>query len=216
MRGFFITGTDTDLGKSVVCAWAVQWLDGAYWKPVQSGLMGETDSQFVQRVAGVEETRIYPCRYELNEPLSPHLAARIDGVQIKVSDFSLPQTERPLVVEGAGGVLVPLNDDELMIDMMAHLNLPVIVVCRTSLGTINHSLMTIETLRMRNIEIAGVVLNGEPNEANKAAICHFGGVAVLGEIPQLTELSSKALSAIAPTMPVHQWASGEMENSLHD
>ena len=200
-----MTGTDTDVGKSVACAWAMLHLGGAYWKPVQSGLETETDTQLVKRVTSYEDDRFFPSRFELNEPLSPHAAAKIDGVRIDLNDFSLPESSRPLIVEGAGGVMVPLNEQNFMIDLMARLKLPVIITARSTLGTINHSLMSISLLRLAGVSIAGVILNGPLNEGNKQAIAEYGNVKILGELPHLEDLSKDSLLSIKPSLPVDEW-----------
>ena len=200
-----MTGTDTDVGKSVACAWALLHLDGAYWKPIQSGLEPPTDTQAVQRITAFDDERFFPSHYELNEPLSPHAAAKIDGVRIDLSDFSLPQSTRPLIVEGAGGVMVPLNEQNFMIDLMARMKLPVIVTARSTLGTINHTLMSISLLRLSGVSVAGVILNGPLNEGNSQAITEYGNVKILGEIPHLEVLSKDSLLAIKPSIPVEDW-----------
>lgn len=207
MTGFFITGTDTDVGKTVASAWCVLQLHGAYWKPVQSGLdEGETDSAFVGRVAGLDEDRLLKSQVELKAPLSPDQAAELEGRTVKLTEFSLPAHERPLVVEGAGGVMVPLNNKEMMIDLIGKLKLPVIVVARSKLGTINHSLLTLSALKDFGIPIAGVILNGPPLPKNRAAIERFGGVRILAELPEFARLDKASLMSVLPEVPVAEWA----------
>lgn len=207
MSGFFITGTDTDVGKTVAAAWAVLQLQGAYWKPVQSGLSdGETDSGFVRRVAGLAEGEILPSRYELEAPLSPDQAAKREAVDIRLVDFDLPDHARPLVVEGAGGLLVPLNEREMMIDLIGKLGLPVIVVARSGLGTINHSLLTLNALRDAGVGVSGVILNGPSMPENRAAIERFGRARILAELPRLDKLDRDSLLAVKPLVPVEEWA----------
>ncbi len=184
MTGVFVTGTDTGIGKTMVSAWLVRSWQADYWKPVQSGIADGCDADVVRGVA--PDAIIHPSAFMLNAPLSPDQAARLDGLAIALGDFHLPQTARPLVVEGAGGALVPLNDRHLMIDLMAHLGLPVVVVARSGLGTINHCLLTLEALQRRGLAIAGVVMSGPPNDANRQAIEHFSGVAVVAQLPQLS------------------------------
>ncbi len=183
MIGAFVTGTDTGIGKTWVSAWLVRSWQADYWKPVQSGTLDGCDAEVIRRVA--PEAEIHPSAHSLPEPLSPHEAARLAGVTIRLGDFQPPPTVRPLVVEGAGGVLVPLNATDLMIDLMGRLGLPVVVVARSGLGTINHTLLTLEALRRRGLEPAGVILNGPSNPANRQAIEHFGRIAVVGELPRL-------------------------------
>lgn len=190
----FITGTDTDVGKTVVSAWACQAWNADYWKPVQAGLEPTTDTETVMRLGGLSRSRVHPSRYELTAPMSPHAAADIDGVTIGLDDFERPQTNRPLVVEGAGGALVPLNDRDLMVDLVKHFDVPAIVVARSGLGTINHTLLTLESLRSRRVAIAGVVMVGEPHENNRAALEHFGRVAIIAEIPRVEQVTSEAIA----------------------
>jgi dethiobiotin synthetase/malonyl-CoA O-methyltransferase len=193
-RGVFVTGTDTDVGKTMVSAWLVKSWRADYWKPVQSGCLTDSDTDTVRKIN--PSARFHPPAYLLKEPLSPHEAAVKDGVTIRLDAFALPATDNLLVVEGAGGALVPLNDREMMTDLMVRLGLPVLVVARSGLGTINHTLLTIEALRARRIEVAGVVLNGPPNPANRAAIEHYGQVRVLAELPRLS--GAEELSAHPP------------------
>ena len=182
----FVTGTDTGVGKSYVAALLTVGLEAAYWKPVQSG--ADADADWVRRVTGLPTERILPETYHLREPLSPHEAARREGVQIETSRFVLPKQKR-LIVEGAGGVMVPLDDQYLMIDLMVDLGLPVLVVARSELGTINHTLLTLGQLRRRGCSILGVVVNGPANPANCRAIAHYGEVPVLAVIDRRIELS---------------------------
>ena len=193
---YFITGTDTHVGKTVAAAWLIQHLDGAYWKPVQSGLEDAIDADVIADLTGLQPADIHPSAYMLSEPLSPHEAARRDGVTISLDRFEIPVAKKPLVVEGAGGVLVPLNDSNLMVDLMAHLGVPVILVCRTALGTINHSLLSLEVLRARGIDVRGVILSGPPVAHNRDAIAHYGQVEIIAEIPQLDPLTQQAISRI--------------------
>ena len=184
MNGFFITGTDTGIGKTIVSAAFMHALRGekdvCYWKPIQTGIEEDNDTETVKNLANCSENEIFDKGFRLEKPLSPHLSARLANVEITVKktlDFIKNQKdEKFLIIEGAGGILVPLNENELMIDLMKSLNLPVIIVARSSLGTINHTLLTIETLRNQDLEIFCVVMNGERNVENERAIEHFGKV----------------------------------------
>ena len=196
--GTFITGTDTDVGKTVAAAWAMLHLSASYWKPVQAGIEGETDEAHVRRITGAGDERFFASAYTLPEPLSPHEAARRAGVEIDMAAFALPPVTGPLVVEGAGGLMVPLNQTNYMIDLIEQLGLPAILVARSSLGTINHTLLSLGALRARQIPIVGVVLNGPPTPHNRAAIETYGAVRVLAEIPPLEPLTREALLAIEP------------------
>jgi|TARA_B100001964_G_scaffold96766_1_gene108357 malonyl-CoA O-methyltransferase len=197
MKGVFITGTDTGIGKTVVSAWLMRALDGDYWKPVQTGLDGgASDSETVRRLSEFPDERFHAPLHELRAPLSPQAAARLEGVAIMLGGFSLPGSSRPVIVEGAGGVLAPLGEGLVMADLMGCLGLPVVMVAGTALGTINHSLLSLEALRSRGLEIAGVVFCGAPDAANREAVERFGEVAVIGEIPILDPLDAAAMAAL--------------------
>ncbi|MEW5733721.1 MAG: dethiobiotin synthase [Thermodesulfobacteriota bacterium] len=187
----FVTGTDTGVGKTVVSAVLAAGLSAIYWKPVQSGLDGPTDTDLVREMTGLPADRFLPEAWTLKEPLSPHAAAALEGRTIRLSDFSLPETapEASLVVEGAGGIMVPINDRHFMLDVMERLGLPVVLVCRSGLGTINHSLLSLAALRGRNIPVLGAVMNGPPNPGNREAIEAYGKIPVLAELPPLASLA---------------------------
>jgi len=194
MKGLIITGTDTGIGKTVFAAGLAGALAGArYWKPVQAGLAEETDSEAVARLA--PGALIHPEAYRLNTPASPHLAAQIDGMTINPDRLALPQGTGPLVIEGAGGALVPLSETLLYADMFARWALPVVVVARTGLGTINHSLLTIEALRARGCAIAGIAYVGDENLENERVIPVICGVPRLGRLPHLSPLNAASLAA---------------------
>ncbi|MGI9378293.1 MAG: dethiobiotin synthase [Methyloligellaceae bacterium] len=198
----FVTGTDTEVGKTVACAWLAVHFDMAYWKPVQCGLEDGTDVQTVQDLTEHGSGYFFPSAHILEDPLSPHEAARRAGIRIDLGDFQLPRSGRPLIVEGAGGVLVPLNETELMTDLMAALDLPVVLVCRSTLGTINHTLMSLRTLRGAGLRVNGAVLVGPKLPHNREAIEHYGKVSIIGEIPPLDELTRQSLLAIEPEINI--------------
>jgi dethiobiotin synthetase len=193
MSRYVVTGTDTGVGKTVVSAGLAGHLRARYWKPVQAGLDEETDSDAVRRLTE-GRAHVLPERYRLATPCSPHEAARIDGVAIEREALALPEGDGPLIVEGAGGVLVPVSGDTLYADLFAQWRLPVILVARTALGTINHSLLSLEALRARAIAVAGVVLSGDENAASEAAIVRFGQCRHLGRLPRLDPLTPAALA----------------------
>ncbi|MCJ8509973.1 dethiobiotin synthase [Rhizobium lemnae] len=190
---FVVTGTDTGVGKTVFSAALVQALDAHYWKPVQSGLEEETDSELVARLAGAEPVRILPEAWKLKTPVSPHLAAQIDGVEIDPLALVPPQVERPLVIEGAGGLLVPLTRRVTYADIFARWQLPTILCARTALGTINHTLLSLEAMRVRKIPILGVVFIGDEVRDSQAIISELGKVRVLGRLPKLNRLDTETL-----------------------
>ncbi|MDE3180209.1 MAG: dethiobiotin synthase [Acidobacteriota bacterium] len=187
---FFVTGTDTSVGKTVLSALLTAALGAVYWKPVQSGAIEGTDRQTVMRIAGIPEQRTRPECYCFDPPVSPHLAAREAGIRIDLSRIRIPEIDEdlPLVVEGAGGILTPLNETETLLNLISHLSLPVVVAARSSLGTINHSLLTLGALRQANAEVRGVVMLGEENLENRRAIEHYGEVPVIGHVPWLANL----------------------------
>lgn len=189
-----ITGTGTGVGKTVFAAALAGALDGAYWKPVQAGLVEETDSEIVVRLSGLPKDRIHPEAYRLRTPCSPHRAAALDGMAIDPASLSLPIFDRRLIVEGAGGVLVPLTGDLCFVDVFAKWRMPVVIVAPTGLGTINHSLLTIEALRRRSIEIRGIAFTGDPNEDSETLIARLGAVLRLGRLPHLGELTAGNLA----------------------
>ena len=191
---FIVTGTDTDIGKTVFAAALSGALGATYWKPVQAGfdVDGLGDSERVAQLAGV---RTLPEAYRLTTPCSPHQAAAIDAVEIDAARVSLPRVVGPLVVEGAGGVLVPLTRDLLYAEVFARWELPVVLVARTALGTINHSLLSIEALRARGISVHGIAFVGEANEETERTICAMGDVRKLGRLPYLDPLNSETLAA---------------------
>ena len=195
MTRFVVTGTDTDIGKTVFAAGLAGALGAHYWKPVQAGVDPEGDKETVARLGNLPHTRILPEAYRLTTPASPHLAARIDGIEVRLDKLSLPQVDGPLVVEGAGGVLVPVSETLLMADLFAHWKLPIILCARTALGTINHSLLSIEALRSRGVPLAGIAFIGDPHEENERIIPQLAKVPSLGRLPRLDPLDASSLKA---------------------
>lgn len=191
-----VTGTDTDVGKTVFSAALTNVLGALYWKPVQAGLEGETDSRIVKRLGGLSEDRIVPERWSLGTPASPHRAAEIDGVQIDSEALHVPDTGgRPLIIEGAGGLMVPLNSSALYIDVIARWGLPIVLCARTTLGTINHSLLSLEALRRRRLDVLGVVFVGDEHPDSERIICDIGRTRRLGRLPHLSPLTRETLQA---------------------
>ncbi len=189
-----VSGTDTGIGKTVVAAGIAAALGAYYWKPVQAGTEDSTDAA-TARSLGVPADHILPEAYTLSMPASPHLAAQHDGVAIDPARLALP-AQRPLIVEGAGGLMVPLRTDPLwlMIDQFAAWQAPVLLVARTALGTINHSLLSIEALRAHGIGIAGILFVGEAHEENERVIPGLGEVHNLGRIKPLDPLDADSLA----------------------
>lgn len=193
MSAIVVTGTDTGIGKTVFAAALTAALNADYWKPIQAGLNEETDSGCVARLGQIHPHRIHPEAYRLATPCSPHRAAEIDNVTIASSNLFSP-TNDLLVIEGAGGVMVPLTRDFLFVHQLAKWGYPTILVARTALGTINHSLLSIEALRARGVPLLGVAFVGEANEDSEAIIAAFGKAKRLGRLPSLNPLTNATLS----------------------
>jgi len=194
-RTIIVTGTDTDIGKTVFAAALAGALDASYWKPVQAGMEAGGDALTVATLSGLPPGQILPEAYCLQTSCSPHRAAEIDGVEIEIDRLALPAVDGPLIVEGAGGVLVPVTRDILFADLFARWAQPVVLVARTGLGTINHSLLSIEALRSRGVPILGVAFVGDAVEDSEATIAAIGGVKRLGRLPHLAPLDAVTLRA---------------------
>jgi dethiobiotin synthetase len=189
----FVTGTDTGVGKTVLSALLVAALNRRYWKPIQTGASEGTDRAAVVKWAGVPVESTHPEAFVFDPPVSPHLAAEQHGERIDIRAILRPVDPHPIVIEGAGGVLVPINDEALMIDLIRHLQAPVVVVARTTLGTINHTLLTVSALRGAKLEVTGVVMVGKENSDNRKAIERYGKVPVVGSIPWLDSIDRSNL-----------------------
>ncbi|HEY9731680.1 MAG TPA: dethiobiotin synthase [Drouetiella sp.] len=190
---FFVTGTGTDVGKTVISGILLSGLEAKYWKPIQSG--EPTDTNFLKEITGLPGETFHTERHKFSQPVSPHLASSLSGVEIQLQDFELPEhKDSHLIVEGAGGLLVPINERDLIIDLIDYLRLPVIIVALSGLGTINHTLLSISALNARNIPILGVVMNGEANQSNRDAIENFGKVPVIAQCERLAELNKDGLA----------------------
>ena len=199
---FFITGIGTEIGKTVVSAIVTEYLQADYWKLVQSGDLHWTDTMKVQSLTSNSKSVFHPERHRLSAPLSPHASAALDGVQINLSDFTLPQTSNHLVVEGAGGLMVPLNEHDVLIDLIQQLQIPVILVSRNYLGSINHTLLSFEALKQRNIPIAGIVFNGEPNPASESFIENYTQLPVLFRVGNLDDITPESIRDVVKQLPI--------------
>lgn len=186
---FFVTGTDTEVGKTFVCALLTSGLEAGYWKPVQSGSIDGLDSDFVCRASNMDRDKVIPERYVLKKPLSPHLAAEHENIEIDLDDFNLPSCSFPLIVEGAGGVLVPLNRKYQIVHLIKKLDLPCIIVASQRLGMINHTLLTLQVLKDADIEVMGVILNNGINHDHKEAVEHYGNVRVLAQVERMEQIN---------------------------
>ena len=191
----FVTGTDTHVGKTVLSALLVAALNGTYWKPIQTGASEGTDRQQVMRWAELPESRTVAECYCFDPPVSPHLAAEAAGITIEISRICRPAQipAPPLIIEGAGGVLAPINGSEMMLDLIGKLGAPVVVASRTALGTINHTVLTVRALRGAGVCVKGVVMIGPENQDNERAVERYGAVPVIGRIPMLERICRSTL-----------------------
>ena len=201
-----VAGTDTDVGKTVVSALLVQGLAAHYWKPVQSGLADGSDSQWVQEMLSLPPGRILQESYRLQAPVSPHWAAEQEELRMDPPRLCLPAGDEPLVLETAGGVMTPLRRDWLQIEQIRRWGLPLVVVARSGLGTLNHTLLTLEALRHRSIPVLGLVLNGPLHPDNPRTLAELGGVPVLAQLPRLEPLTAAALQ--------EQWLQSDLPKTL--
>jgi dethiobiotin synthetase len=191
---FFVTGTDTNVGKTVLSALLVAALNAVYWKPIQTGVIEGSDRRTVMGLAGISEAQTLPECYCFDPPVSPHLAAAAAGVRIDFARIEPPRNlGRPLIVEGAGGILVPINDTELMLDLARHLGVPVLIAARSALGTINHTLLTVRALRCAQVPVKGIVMIGPRNRDNERSVQQYGSIPVVGWIPWLDKIDRETL-----------------------
>jgi dethiobiotin synthetase len=192
-KKYFITGISTGIGKTVTSAVLVEKLKADYWKPIQSGDLDQSDSLTVKSLISNQKSTIHPEKYKLTQPLSPHLSAKLDGVHIQLENLTPPQTENTLIIEGAGGLMVPLNEKELLLDLIKNLGIEVIVVSQNYLGSINHTLLTINTLKQNQIKIKGIIFSGDENLETQRYILQYTNVNDLGRIPFIENLSKEEI-----------------------
>ena len=192
--GLIICGTDTDVGKTIISTWLVQGLNAIYWKPIQSGLANGGDTNQVRKLLNLPEERIIKEAYRFRAAVSPHWAAEQENRLIESKKLILPSVKERIVIETAGGLFVPLTRQLLQIDQLIQWNLPVILVARTGLGTLNHTLLSIEALRNRNIPLLGLILNGPDHADNPKTLAQIGDVEVIGQLPLLQKVNTKTLA----------------------
>ena len=193
---FIICGTDTDIGKTLISSFFVRGLNSFYWKPIQSGIEPETDSQTVKKISRVNQERIIDEAYTFTKPLSPHWAAEIDHKIINLKLLELPKIKDSLIIETAGGLMVPITRNFLQIDQIKKWKLPVILVCKSSLGTLNHTLLSIEALQKRKINILGLIVNGEKHPDNPKTLVEFSGLPIIAEFPYIKKIDSYILDIL--------------------
>jgi len=185
VKRLFVTGIGTGIGKTIVSAVLTEKLKADYWKPIQSGDLDDSDTLKVKSLISNDKTIFHPETYRLTQPYSPHKSAAIDGISIDETKFALPKTENNLIIEGAGGLMVPLNDHFLMIDLIKQLNVSVVLVSQNYLGSINHTLLSAEILKKYDIDIAGIIFNGKTDKDSESYILQYTGLRLLGRLPEL-------------------------------
>lgn len=193
MKTIFVTGNGTDIGKTIISAIITEHLEADYWKPIQSGELDNTDTMKVKRLVSNSKTFFHSERFKLVQPLSPHASAEIDGIQIQLEDFKLPVTNNHLVIEGAGGLMVPLNNKILIADLITHFASSVILVSRNYLGSINHTLLTIQELRSRNIPIIGIVFNGKHTPQTENFILQYTQIPLLFRVDMEEQIDKQTI-----------------------
>jgi dethiobiotin synthetase len=193
MRRLFVTGIGTNVGKTVISAILTQKLQADYWKPIQAGDLNNTDSMKVSQWVDNTISTIHPEAYRLTQPMSPHAAAERDGININLNDIISAETTRNLIIEGAGGLMVPLNKNDLVVDMVSRFQAEAVLVSRHYLGSINHTILSIEALRSRNIPITGIIFNGDDNRGTESIIESVCAVPILGRIPNIDKLSQHSI-----------------------
>ncbi len=192
---YFVTAIHTDSGKTLVSAILTEMLHADYWKPIQSGEPRDTEE--VMRLVSSKTSQFFKEAYLLKTPASPHASAKIDGVQISLEDIIPPVSNRDLIIEGAGGVLVPLNDEDMVIDIASRIPCEIVLVSNLYLGNINHTLLTFELLKSRNLKIKGLIFNGESNPESERIIEHYTGLQVLLRIEQESEVNEEMVKKYA-------------------
>jgi len=205
-KRIIICGTDTDVGKTIVSSFFVQGLKGVYWKPIQSGTEEGTDTKTVCELLELNPNRYLPERYKFKAPVSPHWAAEKESKIIEPNNLHLPTLNKLIIIETAGGLMVPLNRNWLQIDQLKVWGAPIILVARTGLGTLNHTLLSLEALRNRGINVLGIVLNGTPHNDNPKTLEQFGDTKILASLPVFQKVSAEIL--------LEEWNKQELDQKL--
>ena len=207
-KSLVICGTDTDIGKTIVSSFFVQGLHATYWKPIQSGTQDGTDTQTVCKLLNLEKNRYVPEAYKFKNPVSPHWAAEKESQEIDPAKIIIPKTDELLIIETAGGLMVPLTRNLLQIDQLKVWDVPIILVAKSGLGTLNHTLLSLEALRNRNLNVIGIVLNGPPHEDNPKTLEEFGTTKILARLPIFSEVNANILTK--------EWEKQKLNQKLKD
>jgi len=186
MRKIFVTAIGTDVGKTIVSSVLVEALKADYWKPIQAGLIPETDTQVVKRLISNSQSKIHPEAFVLKNAMSPHAAAALENVELTIDKIKIPETNNTIIIEGAGGLMVPLNEKEMVVDLIKKLDADVVLVIQNYLGSINHTLLSIELLKQKGVKVLGIIINGEKNSASEELILNYSGFKLLGRLNKET------------------------------
>ena len=203
-----ICGTDTDVGKTIVSSFFVQGLKGVYWKPIQSGTEEGTDTKTICKLLKLDSNRYLSERYKFKAPVSPHWAAEKESMRVEPNNLDLPNLNKLIIIETAGGLMVPLNRNWLQIDQLRVWEAPIILVARTGLGTLNHTLLSLEALKSRNINVLGIVLNGPPHDDNPKTLEQFGATQILARLPIFKQVNANVLSK--------EWKKQQLDQKLKE
>jgi dethiobiotin synthetase len=195
MAKYFITGIGTGIGKTLISAILTEKLKADYWKPIQSGDLDTSDSITIGSLISNTQTVIHPENYRLTQPLSPHLSARLDGIEIDLNKIPIPLTDNNLIIEGAGGLMVPLNEKELIIDLIKKLNVEVILVSQNYLGSINHTLLSVNLLKQYKIPVKGIIFNDEENTETENYILQYTRIKKIGSVPSFSNIDKEKVKA---------------------
>ena len=193
MKKVVVVGIGTGVGKTFISTILAEALEADYWKPVQAGNLDYTDTDFVQQHISNQKTYCHPEVYRLSAPMSPHAAGEKDGINIELEKLAVPPTKNHLIIEPPGGLMVPLNEKKLNVDLICQWNLPVILVSKNYLGSINHTLLTERVLRDYAVIVSGIIFNGEPNPATEEAILNYTGLSCIAKIDHEPEISKKTV-----------------------
>ena len=202
LKPIFITGIHTGIGKTIASAVLVEKLKADYWKPIQSGDLETSDTLTVQCLVSNDKSTFHPETYRLSQPYSPHKSAKLDNIEIELSNFIVPDTANQLIIEGAGGLMVPLNDTDLMVDLIDQLKADVILVVQHYLGSINHTLLSLALLKSRNIALKGIIISGKRDEFSEKAIRNLSNVPILGFIDHLEPVDKNSIKTAGESIEI--------------
>ncbi|WP_317898954.1 dethiobiotin synthase [Aurantibacillus circumpalustris] len=197
MRTIVIAGIGTEVGKTVVSAVLVEALQADYWKPIQAGDLEHSDTLKVQKLVSSKQSFFHSEKYRLNTPMSPHAAAEIDSTEINLKALNIPETKNNLIIELAGGLMVPLNSEKLNLDLLKSWMVPVILVSKNYLGSINHTLLSLEVLKTNKVPVLGIIFNGIENKSTEEFILNYSNMHCIGRIEELPELNKKIIKVQA-------------------